>query len=174
MKRQRSIGSQTHHSHLQGTAVVTCVPSDSPDDYITSLDLKKKAEYYGIDPAWVALEPIPVLSTPSYGDLTAKTLVEKFRIQSPKDVKQLAEAKELAYKEGFYQGTMVIGPFKGSKVEDAKAKVREDMIARDLAFAYSEPENAVMSRSADECIVALCDQWYLDYGEPTWLKKAEL
>jgi leucyl-tRNA synthetase len=114
-----------------------------------------------------------VLSTPSYGNLTAKKLVEDLRIQSPKDVKQLAEAKELAYKEGFYQGTMLIGPYKGSKVEDAKTKVREEMIANGLAFAYSEPENLVMSRSADECIVALCDQWYLDYGEAGWLKKAE-
>lgn len=138
------------------------------------MELRKKAAYYNIDPAWVALEPVPVLTTPSYGDLTAKTLIEKLRIQSPKDAKQLLEAKELAYKEGFYQGTMIIGPFAGSKVEDAKAKVRDDMIANNLAFAYSEPESLVMSRSADECIVALCDQWYLDYGEAGWLKKAEL
>ncbi|KAK4700721.1 leucyl-tRNA synthetase, partial [Phenoliferia sp. Uapishka_3] len=160
-------------SATKGTAVVTCVPSDSPDDYVTSLDLRKKAEYYKIDPAWCALEPVPVLSTPSYGDLTAKTLCEQLRIQSPKDAKQLAEAKELAYKEGFYQGTMVIGPCKGMKVEDAKVQIREEMIKGDVAFAYSEPENLVMSRSADECVVALCDQWYLDYGQPAWLEKAE-
>jgi leucyl-tRNA synthetase len=30
-----------------------------------------------------------------------------------------------------------------------------------------------MSRSGDECIVALCDQWYLDYGEAEWKKKTE-
>lgn len=158
---------------LQGTAVVTCVPSDSPDDYITSLDLRKKAEYYKIDPLWVSLDPVPVLSTPTYGDLTAKTLVEQLRIQSPKDAKPLAEAKELAYKEGFYKGTMIIGEFKGEKVEDAKNKVREQMIKEGTAFAYSEPENAVMSRSGEECVVALCDQWYLDYGQEQWKAKAE-
>lgn len=157
----------------QGTAVVTCVPSDSPDDYITSLDLRKKAEYYKIDPTWIALDPVAVLSTPSYGDLTAKTLCETLKINSPKDAKQLAEAKELAYKEGFYQGTMLIGPYKGQKVEDAKTLVREQMIKDGTAFAYSEPENLVMSRSADECVVALCDQWYLDYGQPQWLEKAQ-
>lgn len=156
----------------QGTAVVTCVPSDSPDDYITSIDLRKKAAYYNIDPAWVALDPVPVLTTPSYGELTAKTLVEKLKINSPKDVKPLAEAKELAYKEGFYQGTMIIGPCKGMKVEEAKPIVREEMIKNGCAFAYSEPENLVMSRSADECVVALCDQWFLDYGEAGWLAKA--
>ncbi|KAK4046224.1 cytosolic leucyl tRNA synthetase [Microbotryomycetes sp. JL201] len=161
-------------SASKGTAVVSCVPSDSPDDWITSTDLRKKAEFYGIDPEWVSLEPVPVLKTPTYGDLTAKTLVEKLKIQSPKDIKPLTEAKELAYKEGFYQGTMIIGEFAGSKVEDAKNKVREYMIQNDLAFAYSEPENMVMSRSADECVVALCDQWYLDYGEAGWLQRAEL
>lgn len=28
-------------------------------------------------------------------------------------------------------------------------------------------------RSGDECVVALCNQWYLDYGEPEWRSKAE-
>ncbi|KAI5481583.1 leucine-trna ligase [Pseudohyphozyma bogoriensis] len=160
-------------SATKGTAVVTCVPSDSPDDYITTMDLRKKAEYYKIDPAWVSLDIVPVLETPTYGDLTAKALCEKLKINSPKDTKQLLEAKEIAYKEGFYGGTMVIGECKGQKVEEAKAKVRESMIQQGFAFAYSEPENMVMSRSADECVVALCDQWYLDYGQPEWLAKAE-
>lgn len=149
------------------------MPSDSPDDHITSLDLRKKCEYYKIDPLWISFLPVPVLTTPTYGSLTAPALVEQFKINSPKDTKQLAEAKEIAYKEGFYQGTMIIGPYTGMKVEDAKSKVRDDMIAGGAAFAYSEPENMVMSRSADECIVALCDQWYLDYGEAGWRAKAE-
>jgi hypothetical protein len=28
-------------------------------------------------------------------------------------------------------------------------------------------------RSGDECVVALCDQWFLDYGEESWRKQAE-
>jgi hypothetical protein len=31
------------------------------------------------------------------------------KINSPKDTKQLAEAKEEAYKEGFYKGKMIYG-----------------------------------------------------------------
>lgn len=68
---------------------------------------------------------------------------------------------------------MEIGKWKGEKVEDAKPKCRDELIERGEAFVYSEPENLVMSRSADECVVALCDQWYLDYGQPGWLVKAE-
>ena len=47
------------------------MPSDSPDDYTTYMDLRKKAEYYKVDPSWITFEPVPVLSTPTYGDMTA-------------------------------------------------------------------------------------------------------
>ncbi|KAG9246455.1 leucyl-tRNA synthetase-like protein [Calycina marina] len=156
----------------KGTGVVTSVPSDSPDDYATVMDLVKKAEYYKIKKEWAELEIIPVIKTPSYGNLTAKFLVEKLKISSPKDTKQLEEAKELAYKEGYYQGIMVAGDFAGEKVEDAKPKVRKQLIDAGLGFAYSEPERKVVSRSGDECCVALLDQWYLDYGEESWKQQA--
>ncbi|EJD43600.1 leucyl-tRNA synthetase [Auricularia subglabra TFB-10046 SS5] len=157
----------------KGTGVVTSVPSDSPDDYQTLMDLRKKPEYYKIQPQWAAFDPVPVLSTPTYGDMTAPALIAQLKINSQKDVKQLAEAKALAYKEGFYAGTMVVGDFKGESVQDAKPKVREQMIAASLAFPYAEPEGLVVSRSGDECCVALMDQWYLDYGEAEWKKLTE-
>ncbi|SPO26174.1 probable CDC60 - leucine--tRNA ligase, cytosolic [Ustilago trichophora] len=69
----------------KGTGVVTSVPSDSPDDYATLMDLRKKAEYFKIDPQWAAFEPIPVIRTPAYGDMTAETLVKQLKIQSAKD-----------------------------------------------------------------------------------------
>ncbi|KAM3084388.1 cytosolic leucyl tRNA synthetase [Clarireedia jacksonii] len=156
----------------KGTGVVTSVPSDSPDDYATVTDLAKKADYYGIKKEWAELEIVPIISTPSYGDLAAPFLVKKLKIASPKDKQKLEEAKELAYKEGYYQGTMVIGEFKGEKVEIAKPKVRQQLIDAGQAFAYSEPERKVTSRSGDDCCVALMDQWYLDYGEDSWKKTA--
>lgn len=156
----------------KGTGVVTCVPSDSPDDFATITDLAKKAEYYGIKKEWAELEIIPIIDTPSFGNLTAPFLVKKLKIASPKDTKQLEEAKELAYKEGYYQGTMCYGPFTGEKVEAAKPKVRQQLLDSGEAFAYSEPEKRVVSRSGDDCCVALMDQWYLDYGEDSWRKVA--
>jgi len=33
------------------------------------------------------------------------------------------------------------------------------MVAEGGAVLYMEPEKKVMSRSGDECVVALCDQW---------------
>lgn len=137
------------------------------------MDLRKKPEFYNIQPSWASLDPISVLSTPTYGDMTAPALVQKFKIQSQKDAKQLAEAKEIAYKEGFYSGTMTIGDFKGLSVQDAKPKVRAKMIEEGLAFAYAEPEGFIKSRSGDECVVSLEDQWYLDYGEAAWREQTK-
>jgi leucyl-tRNA synthetase len=148
----------------KGTAVVTCVPSDSPDDYATVMDLAKKADYYGIKQEWAELEMLPIIDTPSYGNLTAKKLVEDLKIQSPKDTKKLEEAKEKAYKEGFYKGTMIYGDFKGRRVEDAKNLVRQQLIDSGDAFNYAEPDGKVMSRSGDDCVAALLDQWFMNYG----------
>ncbi|KAF1917202.1 hypothetical protein BDU57DRAFT_595658 [Ampelomyces quisqualis] len=149
----------------KGTAVVTCVPSDSPDDYITSFDLAKKAEYYGIQKEWVKFDDIlPIIDTPTYGNLTAKKLVEDLKIQSPKDAAKLADAKEKAYKEGFYKGKMVYGDHQGKPVEEAKSLVRKQLIDAGDAFAYAEPDGKVISRSGDDCVAALLDQWYMNYG----------
>ncbi|OAG29044.1 leucyl-tRNA synthetase [Nematocida displodere] len=41
------------------------------------------------------------------------------------------------------------------------------------AIPYFEPSSAVISRSGAECIVALVDQWHINYGEETWRKQAQ-
>ena len=72
----------------------------------------KKPEFYKVKPEWVTnLTPVPVISTPTYGEMIAPAVVKKLKINSQKDTKQLAEAKEIAYKEGFYSGTMLVGDF---------------------------------------------------------------
>ncbi|KAH6687483.1 leucyl-tRNA synthetase [Plectosphaerella plurivora] len=147
----------------KGTAVVTCVPSDSPDDYATTLELTKKPEFYGIKKEWVDREILPIIETPK-GNLIAKTLYEELGIQSPKDAKQLAEAKEVAYKNGFYQGTMIYGEFAGKSVPEARDLVTKQLVDQGLAFRYAEPDGLVISRSGDECIAAYLDQWYFNYG----------
>jgi leucyl-tRNA synthetase len=126
----------------------------SPDDFQTLVDLRKKPKLYNIDPAWVSIDPVPVLCTPTYGNMTAPALVEALKILSQKDKVRLAEAKEITYKEGFYNGTMIVGSF----LERVKAKVRESMIKQGVAFAYAEPDGLVISRSGDECVVVLVDQ----------------
>lgn len=147
----------------KGTGVVTCVPSNSPDDYATVMDLIKKAEYYGIKKEWAEKEILPIIDGPM-GNLTAKALYEQMKINSPKDVKQLTEAKAIAYKYDFYQGTMIYGEFAGKPVQEAKPLVAKHLLETGQAFKYAEPDGQVISRSGDECVAAYLDQWYFSYG----------
>lgn len=159
----------------KGTGVVTSVPSDSPDDFAALRDLKKKQPLrakYGIrDDMVLPFEPVPVIEIPDFGNLSAVTLCEELKVQSQNDREKLAEAKEKLYLKGFYDGVMLVNGFKGQKVQDVKKTIQKKMIDAGDAFIYMEPEKQVMSRSSDECVVALCDQWYLDYGEANWKKQ---
>lgn len=68
---------------------------------------------------------------------------------------------------------MIVGPYKGRKVCEMKKIVQKFLVDRNEAAIYMEPEKLVISRSADECVVALCDQWYLEYGEEKWRAQAD-
>ncbi|KAK3384276.1 hypothetical protein B0T24DRAFT_78771 [Lasiosphaeria ovina] len=148
----------------KGTGLVTSVPSDSPDDYAMVSELHKKSAFYGIEQDWVCLDILPIIETPEYGNMIAPTLIKKLKINSPKDERQLLEAKELAYKTGFYSGKMVFGPFADTPVQEAKALIRHQLLESGDAFVYCEPDGSVVSRSGDECVAAFLDQWYLTYG----------
>lgn len=156
----------------KGTGIVTSVPSDSPDDYAALLDIQKKdalREKYGIkDEMVLPFKPIPIIETPSLGNLSAVYAYDKFKIQSQNDRDKLAEAKELCYLKGFYDGVLLVGEYAGKKVQEAKKEIQKKLITQKDAEIYYEPEKQIISRSGDECVVALCNQWYLNYGEPKW------
>ncbi|XP_039630394.1 leucine--tRNA ligase, cytoplasmic-like [Polypterus senegalus] len=162
----------------KGTGVVTSVPSDAPDDIAALRDLKKKQalrEKYGIkDEMVLPFEPVPIIDIPGYGQLSAPQVCDELKIQSQNDKEKLAEAKEKVYLKGFYEGTMLVDGYKGQKVQDVKKSIQKKMIDCGEALIYMEPEKQVISRSADECVVALCDQWYLDYGDNNWKEGASV
>ena len=99
----------------------------------------------------------------------AKTMCDDMKIKSCKDTEKLKLVKDETYKKGFYEGVMIVGPYAGTKVCDAKPLEKADMIKEGDAFLYYEPEKLVMSRTGDECVVALLDQWFLEYGEEGWM-----
>lgn len=63
------------------------------------MDLRRKAQFYGIQREWAELEIISIIDTPR-SDQIAKTLIEELKINSPKDTVQLDKAKETAYTDG--------------------------------------------------------------------------
>ena len=158
----------------KGTGIVTSVPSDSPDDYTALMDLKNKPklrEKYGIEDEWVLpFEVVPIIEIPEFGTTAAVKVCEDLKIKSQNEKEKLAEAKGMVYLKGFTDGVMIAGPHSGAKVSDAKPVIKQEMIDGGLAVVYSEPEKTVMSRSGDECVVALTDQWYLLYGSEEWAK----
>ena len=75
-------------SMKKGTGVVTCVPSDSPDDWMAITDLRNKKalrDKFGITEEMVNLDPVKIINIPTYGDMSAITLCEKMKIKSQND-----------------------------------------------------------------------------------------
>ncbi|KAK3002424.1 hypothetical protein RJ639_022209 [Escallonia herrerae] len=161
----------------KGTGIVTSVPSDSPDDFMALQDLKLKPAFrakFGVKDEWVLpFDIIPIISTSEYGDRSAEKICTEMKIKSQNEREKLDAAKKVIYKGGFYEGVMTVGEYAGMRVQEAKSLIRSKLLELGQAVVYSEPEKKVMSRSGDECVVALTDQWYITYGETEWKKAAE-
>jgi leucyl-tRNA synthetase len=164
-------------SASMGTGIVTSVPSNSPTDFVALKELKNKEPLrrkFNIDDSMVLpFDAVAIIKSPTYGDISAETVVNQLGIKSQNDSAALETAKNLVYKNDFYEGVLSIGPHAGKTVQEAKTIIRDELVAAGSAFIYYEPENLVISRSGDECVVALTDQWYIDYGEPKWRELAE-
>ncbi|CAE8722240.1 unnamed protein product [Polarella glacialis] len=164
-------------SMQKGTGIVTSVPAESPDDYACLLDWKKRAnwrEQYSVKEEWCQpFDVVEILEIPDseFGSTSAQAICEQMKIESHKDKEKLAAAKKEVYLKGFYAGVMKVGPYAGQKVEDVKPIIRQELIDQGLAAAYWEPESRVVARSGDECVVALCDQWYLKYSDEDWTQR---
>ena len=151
------------------TGIVTSVPADSPDDYHALTFLQKNPEkraHFGLKDEWIMpYNPVPLIDVTMDGEvrsMSAVYMVEKLGRD------RLQECHDECYSKGFYTGVMSVGKFKGMKVEDAKFKARQHLVDEGNAFVYHEPEKLIKSRSGDECVVALIDQWYLKYGDDQW------
>lgn len=156
-------------SMTKGTGLVTSVPSDAPDDYIAIRDLQqdeKLRSKYNVKEEYIRdIKPISIVNVPEIGSLSAVDLCEKLGVKNQHDTEKLKKIKEEVYTKGFYTGTMLVGKYKGEKIEVAKVKVKNDLIGENKAFSYYEPESLVKTRTGEICIVALVDQWMISYGE---------
>ncbi|KAJ6394930.1 hypothetical protein OIU77_024027 [Salix suchowensis] len=151
------------------------LPLKSPLSFNKVLKAKPAfREKFGVKDEWVVpFEIVPIINIPEFGDKAAEKVCLDLKIKSQNEKEKLAEAKRLTYLKGFTDGTMLVGECSGMKVQEAKSLIRTKLIETGEAVMYSEPEKRVMSRSGDECVVALTDQWYLTYDDLEWKKLAE-
>ncbi|GFN80924.1 leucine--tRNA ligase, cytoplasmic [Plakobranchus ocellatus] len=143
----------------RGTGILTSVPSDILDDFLALRDLKSNK--------------IPIINVQGYGNLYAVHEYENHRDDTEKNGNLLSSPTEERNINGISQGVMLVKGFEGRTVLEVRKSIQAQMLEKGEAILYMEPEKPVMSRSGDECVSALCDQWYLDYGSPDWRAMAK-
>ena len=165
-----------------GTGIVTSVPSDAPYDYIA---LKELQDMKSIDKKKLGfsleqieeiedIEIIPIIKTDKYGDKAAVNVVEKAGIVKQDDSKLDALTQEV-YKEGFHSGVLldICGKYSGMRVREAKEKMKQEMIQKNLASIMYETSRKAFSRSGGKIVVAVLDnQWFIDFNAKGWKDKA--
>ncbi|RWW65625.1 hypothetical protein BHE74_00027060 [Ensete ventricosum] len=80
------------------------------------------------------------LCTREFGDKSAEKVCVDLRIRSQNDKEKLAEVKKLTNLKGFTDGAMLVGGFKGTKVQEAKPLIRNKLLVTGDAVMYSEPK----------------------------------
>lgn len=159
-----------------GTGLVTSCPSDAPDDW-NSLQVAKAnpelTEKYGIPKDIVdAVVPVSIISIKGYGDFPAQSIIEKMKIPSVKDPAKfrelMDEAKKQVYKDGYHMGVMkdVCGEFSGMRVEEAKDKIQQAMLASKEAEIFRDLTEEVVCRCGQRVhIKRIDDQWFINYAD---------
>ena len=155
-----------------GTGLVTSVPSDAPDDWISlevvKNDPRMKSEY-GLSQELIdSVVPISIIQMKGYGDFPAKDMIDKMGITQPGDPK-LVDAKKQVYKDGYHMGRMkdICGEFAGMRVEEAKDKMRQAMIDSGEAEPFYDLTEEVICRCGGRVhIKRIDDQWFINYADP--------
>lgn len=159
-----------------GTGLVTSCPSDAPDDW-NSLQVAKAnpelTEKYGIPKDIIdAVVPVSIISIKGYGDFPAQSIIEKMKIPSVKDPAKfrelMDEAKKQVYKDGYHMGVMkdVCGEFSGMRVEEAKDKIQQAMLASKEAEIFRDLTEEVVCRCGQRVhIKRIDDQWFINYAD---------
>ncbi len=154
-----------------GTGLVTSVPSDAPDDWISLEAVKKDPalkERFGLSQELIdSVVPISIIDIKGYGDFPAQDLINSMGITAPGDPK-LVDAKKQVYKDGYHMGRMkdICGEYAGLRVEEAKDRMRQAMIDAGEAESFHDLSEEVVCRCGQRVhIRRIDDQWFINYAD---------
>lgn len=154
-----------------GTGLVTSVPSDAPDDWISLEAVKKdpalKERYHLSQELIDSVVPVSIISIKGYGDFPAKDIIASMGIERPGDPK-LVDAKKQVYKDGYHMGRMkdVCGEYAGLSVSEAKDRMRQAMIDAGEAEPFYDLTEEVVCRCGSRVhIRRIDDQWFINYAD---------
>ena len=147
-----------------GTGIVMSVPAHAPFDYLALRDLGKLEE----------ISPVSIISFKGSAEVPAAEVIKRLGVENQNDPKAEIATKEL-YKKEAHTGKMSVGEFSGMPVIEAKEKVAEKLISEGNAFKFYLIGNGpVFCRCGSRIVVNMVkDQWFIDYGNPEWKKKAK-
>lgn len=160
------------------TGVVYSVPAHAPYDWLALKDLQDKPEVleqFGVDPKVVeAIKPISIIKVEGFGEFPAIEIVQQMGIKDQNDPKADQATKEL-YKKEFHSGILKpnCGPYAGKTIKEVKDTLIADFRKLGVVESMYDLPSPVVCRCMTQCIVKiLSDQWFLNYSEPDWKKKA--
>jgi len=153
-----------------GSGLVTSVPSDAPDDWISLKEIQGDESLlarFDLDPDEVReIEPISIIDSKGFGPFPAAEIIERMGIESSDDPR-LEDAKKVVYRAGYHTGRMneSCGEFAGMRVEEAKERIREMMIENGEAEMFYDLSEEVICRCGKPVVMKkIPDQWFIDYG----------
>ncbi len=161
-----------------GTGIVTSVPSDAPIDWMGLYDLQQSKELcdkYNLDHETIKqIKPIPIIKSKGYDDFPAIEVCKRLNIKSQQDKELLEKAKQEVYKKGFHTGYMLetCKQYKGLKVEDAKEKIKTELISNNQADVFYDLSEEVVCRCGSKVVVKkIDDQWFIRYSDKELTQK---
>jgi leucyl-tRNA synthetase len=172
----------------KGTGIVGSVPSDSPIDYLGYMykmvyeygnGMSNQVEWSDVSDA---IKPIIRVNHADYtGERVARDLIESKLVFTNDEQRMpfvtdegMANIKEFCYFTSIPVQSMIDPQYEGLNMVEVREAIDKEWshFPFPLLYTYYEPDSKAVSRSGEDLIVALLDQWFIDYSDPTWKEES--
>jgi leucyl-tRNA synthetase len=155
-----------------GTGIVMSVPAHAPYDFIALEDLKKSE--FGKELNIEKIKPKKIIELEDYKGIPAEEACKAYNIENQEQFEKLELATQEVYKKEFHKGKMVVEPFKGLPVKEAKEKTVELLKSIDALDFIWETTGLVVCRCNTRCHVKILEnQWFLKFSDEEWKKRVK-